>query len=114
MLQKQIIGYCYLLFCLLGFFLLPYFWVSYRDLVVTLDEKNGIDLRIGRRRRQVPWKEVASFNYRSSKYVPHSLYVLGEEDGGGLITTPILLIPPFVDCTMIAKCLEEIGIPKES
>jgi len=113
MLQKQVIGYCFVLFTLLGFCLLPYYWVSYRKLVVTLDEKNGIELRNGRRRRRVSWNEVTSFKCRCSKYTPIPLYVLGE-DNGKLFVTPALVIRPFVDCLLIAQVLEEMGIPKES
>jgi len=111
MLEKHNIEHEYMIVTALGLFSLPLFLVSYRRLVVTLDENNGIELRIGHRRKHVAWSEVASFKYVFSKYIPHALYVFGGDEGSFFVT-PILVIPPFVECSLIAQSLEEMGIPK--
>ena len=112
MLDKYNIQHAYLVVTAFGLFLFSLFLIQYRKIVVTLDENNGIELRIGHRRKHVAWSEVAAFKYRFSKHIPHALYVLGKDDGS-FVVTPILVIPTFVECRLIARFLEEMGIPKE-
>ncbi len=113
LLGNRIMGFCSVACPLTTILIMiPYLWVCFRRLVVTLDKEQGIEIGTGRRHRQVPLTEVASFKYRPSKYRPTPLYLLRAGDGK-LWTTPVLVIPPVVDCEMIARLLEEMGVPRE-
>jgi hypothetical protein len=86
-------------------------WLRVRGLVVTVDE-NGIEVRSTRLCRQVQWKAVTSFKFNPARYNPSPLYLFGDENTG-LSATPIIAIPPFVDCRAIAEILEDYGVPRK-
>ncbi len=103
--------------CILGppltaIFMFLYLWFCVKNITVSLDETHGIELKAGRRRRQIPWSAVTSYGCRLLESPTYALYLFDDEDSGWF-ATPILVIPPFVDCAKIAQLLEGRGIPKE-
>jgi hypothetical protein len=112
LLQEKTLACCCVLFPLIAILMIPCLWVSYRRLVVILDETKGIEVRNGHRRRQIPWGEVTSYKSRVSNCRPSYLFLLNNEDCG-LFATPMLVIQPFVDCVAIGRSLQDMGISRE-